>query len=125
MLLPKFRLKGLTPEAEARRDERTLNRLRRILRGRLASVRSQLSVTELVGAIDATEDDGLARPEGYERVALEDRTLLGGVPSEFVFHLALSQSMEYPDPETLMLVAEKAPLYSGDYIEDLAEDGAE
>lgn len=109
MLLPKFQRKGLTPAQMERRDERALNRLRRILRGRLRSVRSQLDITGLCAAIDAAEDENISGAKHTERVLLEDRTLIGGIPSEFVYEQLGCEIA--PDPEALMLVAEQAPLY--------------
>lgn len=124
MLLPKFRRYGLTPAQEQRRDERALERVRKILRMRRSSVRSVVSLPELVAALDAAEQAELPRQDEVERVALEDRTLIGGVPSEYVFEQALERS-PYPDPETLMLVAEQAPLYHGDYVEDTVSEESE
>lgn len=96
--------------------------LRRI---RMAERMGPLDPFIILEALDAADDDarGVVDPEGqpYERVSLEDRTLLGGIPSEYVLEVA---GGALDDRDTLMLVAEHAPTYAGWGVED-AEDLAE
>ena len=88
--------------------------------GAIANMLDTLDALERAEQLEVAMASPGARRRERIRVALEDRTLIGGIVAEGVRDEALARGLDANDFTTLRMVAESAPVYAVSVDEDIA-----